>query len=64
VPRINAGAKVDRVRLTGDLPSPIDPPPGCKFHTRCPLAMETCRQEKPLHKSLDGGVRVACHLVE
>jgi oligopeptide/dipeptide ABC transporter ATP-binding protein len=64
VPRVDEGPKVDRVRLTGDLPSPIDPPSGCKFHTRCPLAIETCREEKPLHKSLAGGVRVAFHLVE
>jgi oligopeptide/dipeptide ABC transporter ATP-binding protein len=64
VPRIDGDAKVDRVRLTGDLPSPINPPSGCKFHTRCPLAMEICRKEKPVHKSLADGVRVACHLVE
>lgn len=64
VPRIDAGAKAERVRLTGDLPSPIDPPPGCKFHARCPLAMDVCRREKPAHKMLTGGVRAACHLLE
>jgi oligopeptide/dipeptide ABC transporter ATP-binding protein len=64
VPRIDANTKVDRVRLTGDLPSPINPPPGCKFHTRCPLAKKVCRQEKPVHRSLADGVRVACHLLE
>jgi len=64
VPRIDANARVDRVRLTGDLPSPINPPPGCKFHTRCPLAKKVCRQEKPVHRSLADGVRVACHLLE
>jgi oligopeptide/dipeptide ABC transporter ATP-binding protein len=64
VPRIDAGAKPERVRLTGDLPSPIDPPPGCKFHTRCPLAMDVCRRDKPAHKMLAGGVRAACHLLE
>jgi oligopeptide/dipeptide ABC transporter ATP-binding protein len=64
VPRIDADAGVERVRLTGDLPSPIDPPPGCKFHTRCPLATAACRRKKPVHKSMADGVSVACHLVE
>lgn len=64
VPRIDAVAKADRIRLTGDLPSPIDPPSGCKFHTRCPWAQDVCQQEKPVHNLLADGVRVACHLVE
>jgi len=64
VPRIDADGKAERVRLAGDLPSPIDPPRGCKFHTRCPLAMDVCRRDKPEHKTLTGGVRVACHLHE
>ena len=64
VPRIDTATKSDRVQLSGDLPSPINPPPGCKFHTRCPVAKDVCRHEKPVHKTLDGDVRVACHLVE
>ena len=64
VPRFNAQKKLDRVRLTGDLPSPIDPPPGCRFNTRCPLAKDICRQEKPAHKLVAGGVRAACHLLQ
>tara|TARA_B100000686_G_C16691243_1_gene917714 strand:- start:19 stop:999 length:981 start_codon:yes stop_codon:yes gene_type:complete len=64
VPRIDTATKSDRVQLSGDLPSPINPPSGCKFHTRCPVAKDVCRHEKPVHKTLDGDVRVACHLVE
>jgi oligopeptide transport system ATP-binding protein len=51
-------ARRDRVVLQGDVPSPIDPPPGCRFHTRCPHARERCRTEEPLP---DGPQRVACH---
>jgi oligopeptide/dipeptide ABC transporter ATP-binding protein len=47
--------------LQGELPSPLDPPPGCSFHVRCPLARERCRQERPLLRSGAGGRSVACH---
>jgi oligopeptide transport system ATP-binding protein len=53
-----------RVVLTGDLPSPLDPPPGCRFHTRCPLAEERCRIEVPeLRDVTSRSHLVACHLV-
>jgi oligopeptide/dipeptide ABC transporter ATP-binding protein len=51
-----------RVALRGDPPSPIDPPPGCRFHTRCPLAVERCRSEEPALRALPDGRAVACHL--
>jgi peptide/nickel transport system ATP-binding protein len=51
-----------RTAVGGELPSPIDPPPGCPFHPRCPLANNRCRAEKPDHTSIDG-VEVACHAV-
>jgi peptide/nickel transport system ATP-binding protein len=52
-----------RTPVGGDVPSPIDPPPGCTFHPRCPLANARCRAERPA--VLDaGGVDVACHAVE
>ena len=52
-----------RVRsvLQGELPSPLNPPAGCSFNTRCPHARERCRQEQPLLRSVSGGRRVACH---
>ena len=63
IPDPRAAQSRDSVGLTGDLPSPIDPPGGCRFHTRCPYAFERCRQETP--RLLDAGLghRVACHLV-
>jgi len=55
--------KKDRIVLTGELPSPIDPPPGCAFHPRCPLAKDRCRSERPALREI-GGVQVACHFAE
>jgi oligopeptide/dipeptide ABC transporter ATP-binding protein len=53
------------VLLGDDLPSPIDPPPGCRFHTRCPVAVEKCRTVVPEARAIgEGGHQVACHLVE
>lgn len=52
------------VLLGDDLPSAIDPPPGCRFHTRCPVAVDRCRTEVPAVREVGpGGHRVACHLV-
>ena len=50
--------------LSGDLPSPFSPPSGCRFHTRCPLAMERCRTEAPELRSKSATHSVACHLAE
>jgi hypothetical protein len=47
--------------LDGDVPSPIDPPPGCHFHTRCPHAQPRCRQETPRHEIAGPGHTLACH---
>ena len=51
-----------RVILLGDVPSPIHPPPGCRFHTRCPYAWERCRVEEPMLKEVRAGHLAACHL--
>lgn len=52
--------KEDKDILTGELPSPIAPPPGCKFHTRCPYATEECRREDPAQRT-QGAQTFACH---
>ena len=54
----------ERIVLQGDVPSPINPPPGCAFHTRCPHAFARCKVETPVLKAAADGRRVACHLVE
>jgi peptide/nickel transport system ATP-binding protein len=51
-----------RVILSGDVPSPIDPPSGCRFHTRCPYAFERCRKEEPAFREVRAGHWAACHL--
>ena len=53
-----------RVILTGDVPSPIKPPPGCHFHTRCPYAMQACRNEAPELREVQPDHWVSCHLHE
>jgi oligopeptide/dipeptide ABC transporter ATP-binding protein len=47
--------------LEGDVPSPLNPPPGCAFHTRCPIAQEICRKETPLLRDIGEKRVVACH---
>jgi len=54
----------ERIILTGDVPSPADPPPGCPFNTRCPIAQELCSQEIPAWRELRPDHWVACHLAE
>jgi oligopeptide/dipeptide ABC transporter ATP-binding protein len=49
--------------LQGELPSPSNPPSGCRFRTRCPLAIEQCALEEPLLSSRGDGRKVACHRV-
>ena len=53
-----------RVILTGDVPSPINPPSGCRFHPRCPIAVERCKVDVPEWRELQPGHHVACHLAE
>jgi len=59
-PTLDARARRERITLRGELPSPLNPPSGCAFHTRCPYAIERCRTEVPALLPL-GDVRVACH---
>jgi len=53
--------KRQRIILEGDVPSPINPPPGCRFHTRCPIAIDICRVEEPAFVDYGGGHYAACH---
>ncbi len=60
-PRIDPAKRTDRVVLTGDIPSPLAPPPGCRFHTRCPRAQPRCAVEAPTPTALDEARWVGCH---
>jgi len=58
-----AGRNVQRIVLRGELPSPLNPPSGCVFSSRCPYAVERCRAERPLPRQVDGRI-AACHFAE
>ncbi len=61
VPDLKAQQQAERVILTSELPSPTDPPSGCVFRTRCPMATDLCSEQTPDWRTLDNGARVACH---
>ena len=62
VPDPDPAVKRARIILPGDVPSPINPPSGCRFHTRCPYVIDRCRAESPELRELASGHHVACHL--
>jgi oligopeptide/dipeptide ABC transporter ATP-binding protein len=64
VPVPDPKAKKKRIILSGDVPSPISPPSGCRFHTRCPYAFDRCKVEEPAMREVRPGHHVACHLRE
>jgi oligopeptide transport system ATP-binding protein len=63
VPRLDVEQKRERIRLTGEIPSPLNPPSGCSFHPRCPHATDRCKAERPVLRDVGDGHQVACHLV-
>ncbi len=62
-PAVDPALRRRRVALSGELPSPFEPPPGCAFHRRCAFATELCARERPLPRDVDGR-RIACHHTE
>ena len=64
VPNPDPTVKMERIKLQGDIPSPANPPKGCRFHTRCPYAKEICKHVTPQYKEYEEGHFAACHLLE
>jgi len=64
VPVPDPAQKKQRVVLRGDVPTPINPPSGCRFHTRCPIAVDRCKIDEPPLRHIEDGRDVACHLVQ
>jgi oligopeptide transport system ATP-binding protein len=64
VPSPDPGIKRETKILAGDVPSPVNPPPGCRFHTRCPYVMDRCKVEEPKEIRVSATHQVWCHLVE
>ena len=64
VPNPDPTAKTERIKLEGDIPSPANPPKGCRFHTRCPYAKEICKHVVPEYREYEPGHFTACHLLE
>lgn len=64
IPKPDPKLKKERIILTGDVPSPSNPPSGCPFHPRCAFAMDVCRKIRPRLKEQDNGRSIACHLYD
>jgi peptide/nickel transport system ATP-binding protein len=64
IPVPDPDEKMDRIVLSGSIPSPANPPSGCKFHTRCAECMEICSKEAPEYREVEPGHMVACHLYD
>ncbi len=64
IPHLDPDAEKTAIKLEGEIPSPINPPPGCKFHTRCPYARDRCKVESPEWREFDEDHFAACHFSE
>lgn len=63
-PKLNQAERGERIKLTGELPSPLNPPQGCAFHARCWKATDRCKVEQPQLENYQDGRRIACFMVE
>jgi oligopeptide transport system ATP-binding protein len=64
IPQIELGNKVERIILSGDIPNPANPPSGCHFHPRCPIAIDNCASLAPSLSSINSSHQVSCNLVQ
>ncbi|MCK4868782.1 MAG: peptide ABC transporter ATP-binding protein, partial [Alphaproteobacteria bacterium] len=64
IPHLDPDAEKTAIKLEGEIPSPINPPPGCKFHTRCSFARDRCKVEPPEWTKIDDEHFVACHFAD
>ncbi len=64
IPHLDPDAEKTAIKLEGEIPSPISPPPGCKFHTRCAFVQDRCKVEVPEWREIDDDHFVACHFAE
>lgn len=62
IPETNRSLRRERILLKGDIPSPVNPPEGCRFHTRCPFAMDICKTHEPIFTEIENNHFTACHL--
>jgi len=61
IPSLDPDNRGTAQKLEGEIPSPTNPPPGCKFHTRCPFVQDVCRREEPVLENIGGDEEIACH---
>ncbi len=64
IPLLDPDAEQTATKLEGEIPNPINPPPGCKFHTRCPFAQDRCTAEEPEWREIDDDHFVSCHFAD